>query len=626
MSAPITWKNINDPAATASSVGNRSNALNQSQSAFEAMSRSLGAALTHQQGIRQHNRDNEIGNNTQDFRNLLSQFQSPEQLEAAREQGVFQNFLDDRGRMIDQSVANQGAVDSRLSGLRQQQLADREYADSQQRFNTRDLRNELDTFIAKDDVVGAQALFDEQGSNLPNPAAVQQQITQLERNLLEQGRKDLVWNRSEEERQRNLDVNTLLNNRVREFREQGIVQDERWQADATALNIPFNEETGEFDYQSASPEAIEEMARNHADGRYTTQTDTQARNALAAELRTQYPDMAEADIQERVTEFSLGIHNQLGPQDQAFIGGQLERVREIHDIDRNVWNATDERPPLEQGQSLVSKWFEEDSGLTNPQRDEAVGMVAELIGEGIDIFENGEPIPIPFGVLDLALSKATTDILQNRSKLTKHLKDVAIKANLAGQYETMQNYRNDVRTVEAEAMRRAGNQNNIPARAARLQDALPSPEPTRTEPQQPGTGDVPVEALDQALSRSVPAEGVTDRSVETAYQPDIQAENQARRELERELRREARAAENSGGPNILQRALFGPAQTFVGINNSSERLNAAVSSGNQVDGTEEDRRRAQAEAIRVSLLSQNPEHPIGNMSVEEIMERLNASQ
>lgn len=141
MANPITWKNVNNPAASASSAAARSGAVDSARSAFEGMSQSFTNAVKRQQGIRADNRENTIENNTQDFKDLLSQFGSPEEIEAARSKGVFQQAIDEGGRMIDRDVASQASVDNRVTGLRQ--AANQEYQ-----------YNQTQTKRAEDPVVG----------------------------------------------------------------------------------------------------------------------------------------------------------------------------------------------------------------------------------------------------------------------------------------------------------------------------------------------------------------------------------------------------------------------------------------------------------------------------------------
>lgn len=114
MAGPITWRNINSSAPNV--TGLMSGASNNINNAFS----SFNNVLQRERSTKDANRQNTIDNNTEDFRNQLSQFRSTDELEMAQQSGALGQMAEQYGPMIDKSVLRT-APEQRLDSLQQRE-------------------------------------------------------------------------------------------------------------------------------------------------------------------------------------------------------------------------------------------------------------------------------------------------------------------------------------------------------------------------------------------------------------------------------------------------------------------------------------------------------------------------
>ncbi|WP_289100974.1 hypothetical protein [uncultured Marinobacter sp.] len=119
MAGPITWRNVSGGSNNlAGSL--LTGAEGSFNSAFDSLRKSLDG---YTEGV--------TDRNTQKFTEMLGQYRTPEELQAAREAGEIQNFRQGLGRLVDANAINPAAVDQRLATLRDQANQQYEYDQTQ---------------------------------------------------------------------------------------------------------------------------------------------------------------------------------------------------------------------------------------------------------------------------------------------------------------------------------------------------------------------------------------------------------------------------------------------------------------------------------------------------------------
>jgi len=185
MATPITWRNVAAP--------DFSGASNMMEQARQSFSSAFGAAdnlLGQRQAIEQGNQENQVNLNTDQFEQMLrSRFQTPEELQAARQSGELDALRQQFGEYgLDTERTGAEAIDTLISGLQSRARTDQEYTDYQRGLNNREAREAHDVAIAEgrfDDAARIRAETD-----FLNEGAMARDQTTAEQNL-----ENLNWTR-----------------------------------------------------------------------------------------------------------------------------------------------------------------------------------------------------------------------------------------------------------------------------------------------------------------------------------------------------------------------------------------------------------------------------------------------
>lgn len=126
MANPITWRNLNDASDYNTAARLFDSAGNNLQGAFSGLQNLLSA---HQQ-LQAKNLDTERTNATNDFLNKVGSM-SIDELQQARASGGIESLRKAYGVMLDQDKTNNNAMQSLLTGKRNDVIAEQGYADNQ---------------------------------------------------------------------------------------------------------------------------------------------------------------------------------------------------------------------------------------------------------------------------------------------------------------------------------------------------------------------------------------------------------------------------------------------------------------------------------------------------------------
>ena len=135
---PITWRNVS-PTMSANAAANLMRGA--TDTVMGGLDRLRGAIGTVEQG-REDKFDHDVETNTDAFLDQLSQYGSPEELQAAQESGAINRLRESFGARINQDLTRD-AVDDRLQTLRSDQVADQQYTLAQAQEAAQPLIQEL---------------------------------------------------------------------------------------------------------------------------------------------------------------------------------------------------------------------------------------------------------------------------------------------------------------------------------------------------------------------------------------------------------------------------------------------------------------------------------------------------
>lgn len=171
MANPITWRNVGSRGGAGSASSLLAGAQDSLNSGLDRLTGLIGQRQSTQANNWKVRRDN----NTQDFLNQLNQFRTPEEFQAAREQGLLQDAMGQYGRQIDQGAART-ALDERLGVLQQRNTATQAYRDDQTSRDNRGLRGQITDLVLDGQQGKAEALFDANADSFVDPAAERRQL------------------------------------------------------------------------------------------------------------------------------------------------------------------------------------------------------------------------------------------------------------------------------------------------------------------------------------------------------------------------------------------------------------------------------------------------------------------
>lgn len=182
MATPITWRNVDSPT-----IAGISQAFQAAQSGLNSGFDKIGAVLKEQQAIEDANWNQQKVNNTNDFMNMLAQYRTPEEYQAALDSGVLGNMLASKSAQIDQQAARQ-AMEARLGNLQERITKSQAYSDTQQKRTESPIRDSIGALIAQGKFDEAKAMLDKH--TLTDETSLYTSLTGAERTAADRARTD----------------------------------------------------------------------------------------------------------------------------------------------------------------------------------------------------------------------------------------------------------------------------------------------------------------------------------------------------------------------------------------------------------------------------------------------------
>jgi len=472
---PITWKNVNGPN-------------------FEGVSETLGRAgesLTEGvDAIRQGKDTFEKGRtdrNTQAFMDQLSQFGSPEELAAAQESGQVANMRSEFGNLINRDKTDSDAITDRVTGLRKDQTANREYAASEKAFGNRDALNRFNERIAARDMEGAQAIKD--NNDFANAGQLQQQITGvadyraaeiIRKKIVSLPRISVTLSAPSGSVKRcpskTEDINTAINNTLAD---QDSVDEQMgisFQNTAKKFGLSVGE-GGQVVYEGANPADIKLFSEAVKRQGIGVSSDTQTADQLTQSVIEQYPDLTQAERAKITSDYYAGRTEQLAPREKSERDTAIKRAGKAFEIENNVWKGSDEDvgSPLDVASTMVDELTQEGSNFTN-NRDKVEDFIADYVAagstKGIDVFDDGNFIKVPPQLIKMAAQSVGDDFFEIDTEFDEALQNLVETTDLVAAKQRFDDYNKMVDGINASALRNAGIGGGTAARNDRLASTI----------------------------------------------------------------------------------------------------------------------------------------------------------
>lgn len=183
MGKPITWQNVNGPSLTEAAAP-----LAAAQRSFDTAFSRVGDELVRRQTTQDANYAQGKINNTEAFLAQISQYRTPDELQAAQQSGALGNMLDGFGAQVDQAAVRQ-AQDLRPGVLQERVLRENQFTDNQLDREQAPTRDAIMAAINGGDVLTANILMSG-APNLRNVAPLEAARMQAQRNAVLAARGD----------------------------------------------------------------------------------------------------------------------------------------------------------------------------------------------------------------------------------------------------------------------------------------------------------------------------------------------------------------------------------------------------------------------------------------------------
>lgn len=181
MGKPITWQNVNGP-----SLSDAAAPMAAAQRSFDTAFSRLGDELVRRQTTQDANYAQGKVNNTEAFLSQISQYRTPEELQAAQESGVFDALRQRFGAQVDQAAVRQ-AQDLRPGVLQERVLRENQFNDAQLDRAQASTRDAIMAAVNRGDILTANVLMSG-APNLRNVAALEAASAQAQKGFVNDAR------------------------------------------------------------------------------------------------------------------------------------------------------------------------------------------------------------------------------------------------------------------------------------------------------------------------------------------------------------------------------------------------------------------------------------------------------
>lgn len=405
MAEPITWRNINSqPTAAAQLFAGADRSFEKASDIFSGLlDKNTERERRNQQTIRD--------NNTQAYLDQLSQYRTPEELQAAIDTGAVDQLRLQYGRNIDRNLAR-GAAESQLTNLRQAITAKNTYDDAATDRAQRGDVDQIKQLIARGDFVGAEKRLGE--VDLRNEASLYEALTSGKNAVEDRGftrdqrnQTRTQWGRENEAYNTQQGVNAATNQALADHQATLAKQESDYLALADKYQIPRDKQ-GNLDFASAPPGAIQAFSSAVSGlGLDKVESDTEVLRKMQLQVGQNFPnaspellDKARATVAGR-----LSSYDELAPTDQAEVALQVNNAKQALEMDSNPYYKEQDFNPAEGANTVVSQMMKNNPDFVDlfddqSTRADIVQKFTKALTDGVLI--EGKRIPVTPAILESA--------------------------------------------------------------------------------------------------------------------------------------------------------------------------------------------------------------------------------
>jgi hypothetical protein len=374
--------------------------------------------------------------------------------------------------LINRDKTDSDAITDRVTGLRKDQTANREYAASEKAFGNRDALNQFKERIAARDMEGAQAIKD--NNDFANAGQLQQQITGVadyraaeiireEDREFAKEKRDITraeWKREKDTRQRTKDINTAINAQLSSQESVDEQMEIGFQETAKQFGLSIGK-GGQVVYKGADPADIKLFSEAVKRRGIGVSSDTQTADQLTQSVIEQYPDLTQAERAKITSDYYAGRTEQLAPREKSERDTAIKRAGKAFEIENNVWKGSNEDvgSPLDVASTMVDELTQEGSNFTN-NRDKVEDFIADYVAagstKGIDVFDDGNFIKVPPQLIKMAAQSVGDDFFEIDTEFDEALQNLVETTDLVAAKQRFDDYNKMVDGINASALRNAG--------------------------------------------------------------------------------------------------------------------------------------------------------------------------
>jgi hypothetical protein len=399
MGQPITWRNVSNQTPNVAPLFEGANR------SFDRALGSLDNIITDRSKRQDANQATRVDNNTQSFLDQLSQYRTPEELQAAQESGAIDTLRQEYGRNIDRGVARNGANDQ-LNTLRTRETAEIEYQDKAREVAERDIKDQFGQLVNSGDFDGARSLLD--SNELANESSMFAQLDTSQRDRVIRGREDTQYNETQNtKRQTKMAANLAM-----EAINSGEAADVSRAAYAHRLDAEGI--TGQV-----ALDALTNFDKQHTAINELTTEDRTAHSAVVAEAQR------EAEIATQEANRVYNLAEQLSPVDPAFgfanpnrssVGDAVTFLREAGVDDSDLGTDIQKSVDKLKSNKGIDKQYEPYLGDVVAEAVRRVGAVQEWTDTEKDFEISDFDRVLPQVYAEMLASKANYEVLNTAKK------------------------------------------------------------------------------------------------------------------------------------------------------------------------------------------------------------------
>jgi len=399
MAGPITWRSITAPS-DASGVSLLNQAGQSFNNAFGAFDKAIGNVTQN----RQKEYDHLVDTNTQAFMDEVAKYRTAEELQAARDAGVFDRMRSGfNGDVNSQQIRD--LVPEAVQKLQQRQLAGFQHEDA------------LRTRAEKGDIDLIKSLFQDgktqQGNQmldeltLSDEASLRSFRDQLLRQRTQDGRESerfnrerLGWAESDEAKE----TQKLINQEILSQATKG--QEYNRLVQSRAETMGFTEPGVPFDPTKATQDQLDGLAFAMQDA-VLPESGSQVLRDLVTRLSSSGRNITAEQLMgaRALTDSLMSGNAQMAAVDAAQVEAGRAKIIRDSNIEQNPLYEREKVDPYTAAGDLAQKHADKLEDLWGWNRKDTLDKLTEALSEGHIVNEKGERIRITPSVVDMALTR-----------------------------------------------------------------------------------------------------------------------------------------------------------------------------------------------------------------------------